>query len=599
MTENTKAVWKLTDLFENIQDTKIDASLDATLERAKKFAVDYRGKIDSDTLDAATLAAAVKEYECIVNEMVKPSAYSALVFSGDTSKPEHGALYQHVQEKQTAISLEMIFFELELMAAKPEIIDKALEDSCLSNYIHFVHASRLFRDHRLSEPEEKILEEKANTGSRAFERLFEESVSAIEFKVTIDGETKTMTEPEVLALLKEPCRETRKAGADSLTKGLTENSRLLTFIFNTIVYDKSVDDRLRRYEYPEQARNISNELDKDTVETVISTCVENYPLVARYYNTKREILGYDKLTHYDRYAPIYETKEQFSYEQAKEVVLNSFSGFSKEMGDAANEFFVKEWVDAEPRPGKRGGAFCMYVTPDTHPYVLLSYLNRKDDIMTLGHEIGHGVHAYLSKGQTYFNFSSALPVAELASTFGEMLVFESLVAESDIDDKLALYAEKIEEVFATIFRQAAMYKFEQGLHNARKERGELTTQEIGDIWQENIQSMFLDSVELGEDHRNWWMYVNHFIGSPFYVYAYSFGELLVMALYAMYKKEGETFVPKFVDMLKTGGSCSPEELLRRIGIDIKDPEFWQGGMKVVEELIAKFEDIYKQSKEKK
>lgn len=592
MPEMTTVAWDLGDLFSGVDDPKIDQTLDDSLARAKAFAERYRGRIDSDDLTAETLLAAIRELEEIAVAQTKVGSYAALVFSADTSKPEHGALMQHVQERGTEISLELLFFELELMAARPEIIDRLLEDEVLANYKHFVHASRLFRDHKLPEAEERILEEKANTGERAFERLFEESVSSIEFKITLDGEEKTLTEPEVLALLKEPDRELRRTAAESLTRGLVQNGRLLTFIFNTLVYDKSVDDRLRRYDYPEQARNLGNELSKKTVETVIDTCVEGYPLVERYYRVKREALGYDKLYHYDRYAPLYESKKQYSFDQGKEIVLDSFGGFSDEMRSAASEFFTKHWIDAAPRKAKRGGAFCLYATPDLHPYVLLSYLNRKDDIMTLAHELGHGVHSSVSRCQTLLNFSSTLPVAELASTFGEMLVFESLVANSEIDEKLALYAEKIEEVFATIFRQAAMYRFEQELHRGRRELGELTTEQIGDMWQRNIQAMFGDSVELGEEHSNWWMYVNHFIGSPFYVYAYSFGELLVMALYSMYKREGAAFVPKYMELLKAGGSCSPEELLERVGIDIRDPEFWRGGMQVVEELVARFEGLY-------
>ena len=597
--ENTRVAWNLSDLFESVNDPKVDELLDSIMARAKLFAERYRDRIDSDKLTAQTLFEAIKEFESIAQDMAKPGCYAGLVFAADTSKFEHGAFMQHIQERSTEISLELMFFELELMAAQPEIIDRLVKEDILAPYRHFIHASRLFREHRLSEPEEIILEEKANTGGRAFERLFEETTSSIEFKIVIEGEEKIMTEPEVLALLRDPNREIRKTAAASLTQGLLENGRILTFIFNTLVYDKSVDDRLRKYEFPEQARNTANELDRETVETVISTCVENYPLVARFYETKRDILGYDKLMHYDRYAPLFETKKKVSFDEAREVVLSSFGKFSELMKSAAAEFFDKGWIDAEPRKGKRGGAFCMYVSPDLHPYVFVNYLNRKDDIMTLGHELGHGVHSSLARGQSYLNFHGTLPVAELASTFGEILVFETLVAESSLEDKLALYADKIQDIFATIFRQAAMYRFEQELHRGRRELGELTREQIGEMWQRNIQAMFGDSVEMGEEHQNWWMYVGHFIGSPFYVYAYSLGELLVMALYSMYKKEGESFVPKYVDMLKAGGSLSPADLLGNMGIDVKDPEFWRGGMKVVEQMIGEFESIYREWKAKK
>lgn len=599
MPDISTVAWNLGDLFSGIDDPKIEKSLDDSLVRAKEFAEKYRGKIDNDSLTAQTLYAAISDYETMVQDMAKPSYYASLVFAADTSKPENGALMQHVQERGTEIALELMFFDLELMAAKPEIIDRIIEESVLDKYRHFIKAARLFREHRLSEPEERILEEKANTGGRAFERLFEESVSGIEFKVILDGKEQIMTEPEVIALLRDPSRDVRKAGADALTRGLVEHGRLLTFIFNTLIYDKSVDDRLRRYEYPEQARNLSNELDQQTVDTVISTCVKNFPLVSRFYRVKREILGLDKLTHYDRYAPLFETKEKYTWDQARDIVLTSFAEFSPVIADTGREFFDNNWIDAAPRKGKRGGAFCSYTTPDLHPYILQTYMDKVDDIMTLGHELGHGVHASLARPQGYLNFASALPVAELASTFGEMLVFQNISAKLSLDDKLALYAEKIDSIFATIFRQAAMFKFEQELHRARREEGELTAEEIGDIWQSNIQAMFGDSVELGKDHRNWWMYIGHFISSPFYVYAYSFGELLVMALYSMYKEQGEAFVPKFVELLKTGGACSPEELLARVGIDIKDPEFWQGGVNVVAGLVSDFEKLHAEWKSHK
>jgi oligoendopeptidase F len=382
--------------------------------------------------------------------------------------------------------------------------------------------------------------------------------------------------------------------AESLTLGLAENSRTLTFIFNNLIQEKATDDRLRNFAFPEQSRHLANELDRDTVELVVATAVRNYGLVSRFYNLKRDILGYDKLTHYDRYAPLFSTKEHVPFDKAREIILGSFGKFSSVISESAAKFFDNGWIDAETRTGKRGGAFCAYITPDLHPYVFVNYLNRMDDVTTLGHELGHAVHAYLSREQSYMNFSPVLPVAELASTFGEMLVFESLQAQAGLEDKLALYAEKVEGAFATIFRQAAMFKFEQAIHAHRRERGELTTEDFNALWQQLQQDMFGDSVELGEEHRIWWMYVSHFIGTPFYVYAYTFGELLVMALYAMYKKEGSAFAAKYIELLKTGGSMSPAEMLGRIGLDIHDPAFWQGGVDVLGGLIAEFEQLYRE-----
>ncbi len=583
--------WDLSDLYSGLDDPRIEAAINSLIQRSESFANKYRGRIDAPDLTATTLLSAIKDYEGILQDTDKPLTYASLLFATDTSKPEYGAFMQKMQERSTEISILLVFFDLELMSVPEEQMSQIVADPLLAEYRHYIWAARLFRDHRLSEPEEKILEEKANTGRRAFSRLFEETVSNIQFHITRDGSTETLTLPEVIAFLREPDRELRKAGAASLTAGLVENARALTFIFNTLIQDKATDDRLRKYSYPEESRNLSNELDTEIVELVVSTAIDNYPMVAKYYDLKRQILGYDKLTHYDRYAPLFETKETVPFDKAREIILSAFGKFNPILANTADKFFEKSWIDAEPRKGKRGGAFCAFVTPDLHPYIFTNYLNRMDDVMTLGHEMGHGVHSYLARDESYMNFAPVLPVAELASTFGEMLVFEVLQSEASRDDKLALYAEKIEGAFATIFRQAAMYRFEQAIHTQRRETGELTTEQFSALWQKLQQQMFGSSVELGDEHRFWWMYVSHFIGSPFYVYAYTFGELLVMALYAMYKKEGEAFSAKYIELLKVGGSMTPAEMLGRVGIDIRDRAFWQGGMQVLQGFINDFESL--------
>lgn len=591
---DNKVTWDLSDLFDGIDDPRIESALDAQLAKADEFAARYRGRIECPDLTASTLQSAIEELEAIHQEIDKPYGYASLRFSADTSDPALGSFLQHIRERTSEIVIRLMFFELELMALPEDQVAVLVGDPVLARYRHFIWASRLFRDHRLSEPEERVLEDKANTGRRAFTRLFEETVSNIAFTLTKDGEERTLTLPEVVALLRDPDRETRRLGAESLTRGLTGSGRTLTFIFNTLLQDKSVDDRLRDYGYPEQSRHLSNELDRETVELVVKTTVDRYDFVSRFYNLKREILGYDNLTHYDRYAPLFSTKESVSFEQARGIILDSFGKFSPVLSEIADLFFEHNWIDAEVRKGKRGGAFCSYMTPDLHPYVFVNYLNRMDDVSTLGHELGHAVHAYLAREQGYMNFSPVLPVAELASTFGEMLVFEALKEHASLEDKLALYAEKIEGAFATIFRQAAMYRFEQAIHNERRTKGELTAEDYSAIWQRHQQQMFGESLQLGEEHRFWWMYVSHFISTPFYVYAYTFGELLVMALYAMHKKDGAAFPPKYIELLKVGGSMAPAEMLGRVGIDIHDPAFWQGGLDVLGSLIADFEQIYRE-----
>jgi oligoendopeptidase F len=433
------------------------------------------------------------------------------------------------------------------------------------------------------------LEQTANTGARAFKRLFDQITSAATF--TLDG--KEMTQSEILSSLYSSDRSTRKAAASAFSAGLEKNIDTVTFIYNTLLQDKNVKDRLRSYSYPEQSRHLSNELTPEIVETVVSACTDGYDVVNRYYKIKKEILGLSELYHYDRYAPLFESKEKVLWPQAKSTVLSAFADFSPTMSSTAQEFFDKNWIDAAPRNGKRGGAFCAYITPDLHPYVLQSYMEKSRDVMTLAHELGHGVHSSLSRVQTYFNFHGTLPLAELASTFGEMLVFERLLQSSSPDERLALYAGKIEDSFATIFRQASMYRFEQSIHRHRREKGELTKADYAGYWQSSIQAMFGDSLILEDEHQSWWSYVGHFVGTPFYVYAYSFGELLVLSLYQKYKQEGAAFTEKYLDLLRAGGSLTPQQLMDKVQVNLADPAFWHGGIKVLEQEVADFENLWK------
>ncbi|MBW3625484.1 MAG: M3 family oligoendopeptidase [Armatimonadetes bacterium] len=595
MTETTSPPhWDLTDLFSGVDDPRIDAALRQSLERAQQFEAQYREKITTPDLTPETLLQAIREYEALQQESYKPMAYAGLLYSADTSDPQRGALLQRMQEAGTQISLHLLFFELALLKMPEEQAQRLIDSPALDPYRHFLQTTRAFAGHDLSEPEERILEEKANTSSRAFARLFQEVTSNHVYTLEWEGETQKLNQAEILALLRRPERELRRRAAESFTAGLREQNRVLTYIFNTLVQDKALEDRLRRYESPEESRHLSNELDEETVETVMKICREHYSLVERFYRLKREILGYDTLTHYDRYAPLFDTQEKVEFPEARKMVLESFEEFAPAMRRTAEEFFEGCWIDAVPRQGKQGGAYCSYITPDLHPYIFMNYLNRLDDVMTLAHELGHGIHASLSRGQTQLNFHGTLPLAELASTFAEMLVFEKLQSGAALKDRLALYAEKIEGAFATIFRQAAMFRFEQKLHRARREQGELPSDAIGELWQDEMQSMFGDAVELGEDHRIWWSYIPHFIGSPFYVYAYSFGELLVFALYRMYQEQGEGFPDRYLDLLREGGSKSPHELMGQMGIDLRSPEFWRGGMEVLDDLVGRFEALYRE-----
>jgi oligoendopeptidase F len=588
--------WDLSALFSGLDDPAIERTWKGARARAEAFESAYRGKIDSPDLDAKTLAEAMREIEALAQEAGKPLTYSHLLYEADSSDPKLGAFFQKQMEKSTELSVLLMFFELELQAAPEATIRRILPDPLLDNYRHAIEVRRLYSPHRLTEAEEILLEETANTGIRAWQRLFQEVTANHVYRLKRPGsdEVEELNQSEVIALLRDPSRDVRAAAAAAFTTGLKEMERVLVFIFNNLLQDKALDDRLRNHPYPEHSRHLSNELDRETVDLVVRLCKDHYGLVARFYSLKREILGLSELTHIDRYAPLFEAKEKVSWERAREIVVESFHGFHPELGERGQEFFDKNWIDAEPRPGKGGGAFCSYNTPDTHPVLLQSYLNKMDDVMTLAHELGHGVHASFSREQSYFNFHGTLPLAELASTFGEMLVFERVAAEASPKDKLALYAEKIEGIFATIFRQAAMFHFEQRIHAKRREEGELTTEEFGEVWQEELQQMFGASILLGDEHRLWWSYVSHFVSAPFYVYAYSFGELLVLSLYEMAKQGGPEFRDRYIQLLRLGGSQSPAELMAFVGVDLRSEAFWKGGFEVLERLLGEFEDLWKE-----
>jgi len=582
--------WDLGDLFSGIDDPKIPQTLEAAKKRAEQFQVEYKGTINSIELSAGRLLEAIVEYEAIELQATKPIAYASLLYSTDTSDPARGAFLQKMREQATALSMPTMFFTLELAAAPQEILDRILESDEIAPYRHYIRNVRTSSPHLLTEPEEVILEETANTGVRAWTRLYEETTSNAVF--VVDGEE--LTQSQVLARLYSPDREVRRKAAAGFTEGLNAISKPVAFIYNTLLQDKNVRDRLRKYTYPEEARHLSNELPKQTVDLVVDTVAQNYGIVARYYETKRQILGLDELSHYDRYAPLFHSDETVEFDRAREIVLSAFGEFSDTMRERADEFFERNWIDAAPVKGKQGGAYCSYITPDLHPYVFMNYMGKMKDVMTLAHELGHGVHSSLSRGQSYFNYHGTLPLAELASTFGEMLVFERVIAEASLQDKLALYAEKIEGAFATIPRQTALYRFEQAIHRHRREKGELGLEDFGNYWQQEGQAMFGSSISLGDDHKIWWSYVRHFVRTPFYVYAYSFGELLALSLYRRSQREGQQFADRYLDMLRAGGSMSPQELMSMVGTNLDDPQFWQGGFDVLTGLVARFEELWKE-----
>ena len=579
--------WDLSDLYAGPDDPQLERDMQSVREQARAFERHFKGTIARADLSADHLRSAHDSYEALLNNQYRPQAYAMLLFSTNTQDPQRGALLQKTREFGAAVATLLVFFDLEISQISAEVYAALIDDKSLTAYRHYIEHQRQLASHNLSEAEEKILVETASTRGQALGRLFTEIHGRAKYRLTREGNTRDITQQELLPLLYSPERNLRRSAAESLTNGLKCNAHTCTFIYNTLLHEKDVLDRLRHYPAPESSRHLQNELSGDIINTVSEVCVANYDTVADYYRLKGRLLEIDDLAHYDRYAPIDGEESNIPFSEAREIVLDSFAEFSPRLVEIASEFFDKRWIDAALTTGKRSGAFCAGITPKHHPYILLNYTNKPRDVMTLAHELGHGIHDVLASKNHLLDYHPALPMAETASTFGEMLVFDRLSRQLDNkSEKLALLAGKIEDTFATVFRQIAMYRFEQQAHRARREKGEQTTEQFNTIWQKNMQEMFGDSLLLGEDHAWWWLYIPHIINTPFYVYAYAYGELLVLSLYARYQQEGESFVGRYFELLAAGGSKSPAELVDLMGFDIRDRAFWQGGCDLIRQRVA-------------
>lgn len=576
--------WNLADLYPSEEALRQD--LAQASDDAEAFSVAWRGKIAG--LAPAAMAEALAQLESIQDRAGKAYAYAFLQWATNTGDERRGALLQHVREAYTHAMQQLIFFGLEWCQADDDQAARLLASGELAGYRHYLEVQRAQRDHLLTEPEEKIMAEKAVTGRGAWNRFFDELLGGVRFR--LDGEEKT--EQEVLSMLHEPDRALRRRAALSLTEGLATHSRTLASVFNTILADKAVDDRLRGYPTWLSDRNLSNEVQSETVEALIEAVVSKYDLVARFYELKRQLLGYDELFDYDRYAPVGESDREYTWAEARDVVRAAYHGFHPRMGAVADLFFDRRWIDAPPAPGKRGGAFSHGVVPSAHPYILLNFAGRPRDVQTLAHELGHGVHQYLSRKQGALQADTPLTTAETASVFGEMLTFREMLArEENPANRLALLVGKIDDTMATVFRQIAMNRFEEAIHTARREHGELGVDRFGDLWMQTQEAMFAGSVTLGEHYRRWWSYIPHFLHTPGYVYAYAFGELLVLALYARYLAEPEDFPVRYLALLEAGGSDWPHALAARAGVDLQDPGLWEDGLAAIETWIAEAETL--------
>jgi len=591
-TSTPTMTWDLSDLFAGPADPRIAEELERATRDAEAFATTYRGTIDVPGGPAVPyLLEALRTFEDIWMRVDRVASYSHLVFTADTTKPAHRDLEQKVRNQMTAIQTLLLFFELEWQKVDDAAAEKIVAAPELAGYRYYLKRERQNRPHTLSEPEEKIIAELHVTGASAWRILFTETIASLKFPIERDGELKDLTLSEVLTLVQDPDREVRRTAHETQYRVLRQHEQTLAYVYNTLVQEKRTMDRLRRFPNPMAARHLSNDLDPAVVETMLETVEAHAGLAQEYFRLKAKLLGLPKLAIYDQYAPFGSDAGTCDYATAQRYILDAFGEFTPRFRDMASQFFDGRWIDAEVRPGKTGGAYCMSLSPQHHPYILCNYTDKLRDVMTVAHELGHGLHGLLAQKQTFLEYGSSLALAETASVFGEMLVFDRLVeAESDPAAKVALIGRKIEDIFATVFRQTILTRFEQ-LAFTRSEKERFTPEKLGDDWIAANLRYYGDSVDLDENYRWGWSYIPHFINSPFYCYAYSFGELLVLALYRMHQEQGDRFIPGYVNLLERGGSGSPAELLSDLGVDIADPGFWSKGFVEIERLIGKMREL--------
>jgi oligoendopeptidase F len=600
MTETTSAspaqatgiTWDLSDLFAGADDPRLWQTLDAVKADGEAFAARYRGLIAvPGGPDAATLLAGVQAYEALYERAGRVEAYAHLLYDSDTRDTAARDLSQKVEQRLTELRNLTLFFDLEWLELPDDVAGRLIADPLLADYAHYLRHERDFRPYRLTEAEEKIVNEKDVTGRSAWARLHTELTSALTFSLERDGQPQELNLSQVLSLAYEPDRALRRLAHDTLYTGLAAQGQVLTFAYDTLIQDHQTADRLRHFDSPMASRHLSNEVDAAAVETMMQVVEANYGLAQDYFRLKARLLGLDKLMIYDQYAPIEQRAGQVPFAEGRDIVLESYGEIDPRFRQIAGEFFDRRWIDAEPRAGKRGGAYCASPSPALHPYVLCSYVGTPRDTMTLAHELGHGLHGMLARKQTLFNYHSTLPLAETASVFGEMIVFDRLVKrEGDPRARLGLVCQKVEDAFATVYRQNVLTRFEAGAFQARQE-ARLTPERLGDIWTEANGRYYGDAVQMTDGYRWGWSYIPHFIHSRFYCYAYVFGQLLVLALFRMFQEEGSPFIPRFISLLERGGSDTPQGLLAPFGVDLSDAAFWQKGFDELARLVRQAEAL--------
>jgi oligoendopeptidase F len=590
------ASWDLEPLVESKGPEGVEELLDEARDRAAEFAQRHRGQLAE--LGPEGLADAMHELAAISDLTGRAGHYAMLSFTLDTTDPARGALIQKARELDAAIETQLLFFELEWNQLPDDRAEELLAGEGLDFCRHYLRNLRRYRPHQLSEPEERVITELDVTGASAHRRLYTEHLSAIE--VPLPGEDEPVSLELALSRLLDPDREVREQAARATTEALRPGLRTRAYLFNTLLADKSTKDRLRGYPHWLASRNLSNEASDESVEALIAAVAGRYDLARRWYGLKAKLLGLDRLAYWDRLAPLRDTDERIPYDEARSIVLDCYSGFSPELGEAARGFFEGGYIDGPPRPGKRGGAFCAYTVPSQHPYVLLNYTSRAYDVLVLAHELGHGVHAALARPQGIFQFTTPLTMAETASIFGETIVLGRLLERApDAAARLSLLAGSLDGAVGAVFRQVAMNRFEDAVHTARREDGELAPERFAEAWLATQTDLLGDAVELHDDYGLWWSYVPHFIDTPGYVYAYAYGHLLALSVYRRYEEEGEGFVPSYLELLKAGGSRSPEELGAIVGVDLADPGFWSSGLDLIERQIEAAEAAAEEARQAK
>jgi len=588
--------WDLSDLIDleaaglDVEAADDRAAVDALLDEAdrisERFAAELEGRVGE--LDGPGLRDAMQRLGRLSELVGRALNYTHLRFAADTEDPEIGALLQRSSERATQIQKRLVFFELEWVAIDDERAEELLATDGLDFCRHHLRVERRYRPHLLTAPEERIVTELSVSGRGAWGRLFDELTSSIRVEPLDGGEPVSLD--VALSGLFDPERERRRDVAAAVTAALEPGLRTRAYVFNTLLQDKATMDRLRSYPHWLATRNLSNEASDESVQALVEAVRNRNDLARRWYRTKAKLLGIDRLADYDRMAVVGTDEEQVSWDEGREIVLETFDSVSPRMSAIAGRFMDERWIDVPPRPSKRGGAFSASTVPSVHPYVLLNWTDRRRDVTTLAHELGHGIHQYLAADQGVFHQSTPLTVAETASVFAEELVFGRLLAEADDPrSRLNLLAESIEGQIATVFRQIAMNQFEDRVHTVRRDEGELSVERFGELWFETQTELLGDAVEVTEGYRSWWSYVPHFIGTPGYVYAYAYGQLLALSVYRLYVERGEEIVPDYLEMLASGGSRTPEELAAIVGVDLTDPGFWDRGLDLVAEQLDQAE----------